>query len=100
LRPSTFIFHRSCLNFKPMTGAQPSRLPRFRECKRSLLGVNFGGDGRTAVGLPNLTHLAVPHGLQYFIAVEGTYPATYNPAQEMAEEDRRGMFRPPSELCP
>jgi microcystin-dependent protein len=66
----------------------------------SLLGTSFGGDGRTEVGLPNLSHSAVPHGLQYFIAVEGTYPATFNPPQEMAEEDRRGMFRPPSELCP
>jgi microcystin-dependent protein len=40
----------------------------------SLLGTNFGGDARTTFGLPNLSRAVVPHGLQYFIAVNGTYP--------------------------
>lgn len=40
----------------------------------SLLGMNFGGDGRTNFALPNLTKAAVPANLQYCINVGGTYP--------------------------
>jgi microcystin-dependent protein len=40
----------------------------------SLLGTRFGGDGRINFALPNLGRVIVPHGLQYFIATDGTYP--------------------------
>ena len=40
----------------------------------SLLGTNFGGDGRVNFALPNLSKAAVPAGLQYCINVGGTYP--------------------------
>src|SRR5437870_7248427 len=40
----------------------------------SLLGMNFGGDGRTKFALPNLSKAAVPAGLQYCINLTGTYP--------------------------
>jgi len=38
----------------------------------SLLGTNFGGDGRTTFALPNLP--ATDKGLQYCIAINGVYP--------------------------
>jgi microcystin-dependent protein len=40
----------------------------------SLLGTNFGGDGRTSFALPNLSRVAVPTGLQYCISTGGTFP--------------------------
>ena len=40
----------------------------------SLLGTNFGGDGRMNFALPNLSKIPVPTGLQYCINVGGTYP--------------------------
>jgi microcystin-dependent protein len=39
----------------------------------SLLGTNFGGDGRTTFGLPNLKGPSA--NLQYAIAVTGVYPS-------------------------
>jgi microcystin-dependent protein len=39
----------------------------------SLLGTNFGGDGRTTFALPKLAGPAA--GLGYFIALEGIYPS-------------------------
>ena len=39
----------------------------------SLLGTNFGGDGRTTFCLPNLKGPAA--NLQYCIAVQGIYPS-------------------------
>ncbi len=41
----------------------------------SLLGNNFGGDGRTTFALPNLEGKAPAPALQYYIAVEGVYPS-------------------------
>ena len=40
----------------------------------SLLGINFGGDGRTNFALPNLSKAPLPEGLQYCISVAGTPP--------------------------
>ncbi len=39
----------------------------------SLLGINFGGDGITNFGLPDLRALA-PKGLQYSICISGIFP--------------------------
>jgi microcystin-dependent protein len=41
----------------------------------SLLGTNFGGDGRTTFALPNLQKNAPASGLQYCIAIMGIYPS-------------------------
>jgi len=41
----------------------------------SLLGTNFGGDGRTTFALPNLQGKAPAPDLQYCIAIQGIYPA-------------------------
>jgi microcystin-dependent protein len=40
----------------------------------SLLGTNFGGDGRTTFALPNLKGKEPMPGLQYCIAIQGIYP--------------------------
>jgi microcystin-dependent protein len=40
----------------------------------ALLGQNFGGDGRTTFGLPNLQDKAPTPHLQYCIAVTGIFP--------------------------
>jgi hypothetical protein len=40
----------------------------------TLMGTNFGGDGRTTFGLPDLRPFA-PLGLQYSICVTGIYPS-------------------------
>lgn len=40
----------------------------------SLLGTNFGGDGRTTFALPNLKGKEPVPGLQYCIAIQGIYP--------------------------
>ena len=39
----------------------------------SLLGINFGGNGTTNFGLPDLRSFA-PKGLQYSICVNGIFP--------------------------
>ena len=41
----------------------------------ALLGTNFGGDGRTTFGLPNLQGRTPAPNLQYFIAVVGVFPS-------------------------
>jgi microcystin-dependent protein len=44
----------------------------------TLLGTTFGGDGKTNFALPDLRSQAPgkgPNGLNYIIAVEGTYPS-------------------------
>lgn len=41
----------------------------------SLLGTNYGGDGRTSFNLPNLTSAPVPDGMAYYIATTGIYPS-------------------------
>ena len=41
----------------------------------SLLGTNFGGDGRTTFALPNLQGKSPAPNLQYCIAVSGIYPS-------------------------
>ena len=40
----------------------------------SLLGTNFGGDGRTTFALPDLQD-AAPNGLTYFICTQGIFPS-------------------------
>ena len=40
----------------------------------SLLGTQYGGDGRINFALPNLRG-AAPNGLTYSICITGTYPA-------------------------
>lgn len=40
----------------------------------SLLGNNYGGDGKTTFALPNLTN-AAPEGLGYYIAMNGIFPS-------------------------
>jgi len=39
----------------------------------SLIGTNFGGDGKTTFALPNYQGLA-PKGSQYFIVLNGVFP--------------------------
>ncbi|WP_315793956.1 InlB B-repeat-containing protein [Paenibacillus sp. BIC5C1] len=39
----------------------------------SLLGINFGGDGKTTYALPNLSG-AAPEGMNYYIAITGIFP--------------------------
>ena len=39
----------------------------------SLLGITYGGDGKTTFGLPDYRGLA-PEGMQYCIALQGLYP--------------------------
>jgi microcystin-dependent protein len=41
----------------------------------SLLGIRFGGDGRTTFGLPNLTGTSPVPGMEYYIALNGIYPS-------------------------
>jgi microcystin-dependent protein len=38
-----------------------------------MVGINFGGDGTTDFGLPDLRAFA-PQGLEYYICVEGIFP--------------------------
>jgi microcystin-dependent protein len=40
----------------------------------SLLETNYGGDGTTTFGLPNLAGKAPAPGLQYCIALTGVFP--------------------------
>ncbi|GAO04062.1 tail fiber protein [Anaeromyxobacter sp. PSR-1] len=40
----------------------------------SLIGVQFGGDGRTTFALPDLSQ-AAPNGLTYVICTQGIYPS-------------------------
>ncbi|MFC9710876.1 tail fiber protein, partial [Paenibacillus sp. NPDC056933] len=40
----------------------------------SLLGSNYGGDGKSTFALPNLTN-AAPEGMGYYIAMKGIFPS-------------------------
>ena len=40
----------------------------------SLLGVTYGGDGRTTFALPDLRKHSPAPGLHFVIAIQGTYP--------------------------
>lgn len=40
----------------------------------SLYGTNYGGDGRTTFGVPDLTRFA-PEGILYCVADQGIYPS-------------------------
>jgi microcystin-dependent protein len=40
----------------------------------SLLGPNFGGDGKTNFALPDLRDKALTPGTAYYIALQGVYP--------------------------
>lgn len=40
----------------------------------SLLGTQFGGNGSTTFGLPNLTNASPQSGMQYCICIAGIYP--------------------------
>lgn len=40
----------------------------------SLLGIKFGGDGRTTFGLPDLRNAAPIQGTAYYISLSGIYP--------------------------
>jgi microcystin-dependent protein len=44
----------------------------------ALIGTNFGGDGQTTFGLPNLQGKAPAAHLQYFIATNGVFPQRTN----------------------
>lgn len=41
----------------------------------SLIGVTFGGDGRTTFALPDLREQSPHEGIHYCIALQGIYPA-------------------------
>jgi microcystin-dependent protein len=52
----------------------------------SLLGFTFGGDGRINFALPDLRDLHLPSGLQYCIAIGGTFPSRSMQVQETETE--------------
>ncbi|WP_239301296.1 InlB B-repeat-containing protein [Paenibacillus sp. ACRRY] len=70
----------------------------------SLLGLNFGGDGRTTFSLPNLSGSA-PDGMGYYIAINGIYPSReeslYSGAESVLGEVRLFpyQFTPPGWLA-
>ena len=41
----------------------------------SLIGVTYGGDGRTTFNIPDLRGAEPLPGMRYFIATEGIYPS-------------------------
>lgn len=72
LFPATGYFNNGIKNWMPCKGqliqiSQNSAL-------FSLLGTEFGGDGRNTFALPNLSDKA-PQGLQYLICVRGIFPS-------------------------
>lgn len=44
------------------------------EALYSLIGIKYGGDGRTTFGLPNLQGAEPMPGMDYYIALQGIYP--------------------------
>lgn len=40
----------------------------------SLIGIKFGGDGKTTFALPNLLNDTPTTGMNYYIAASGIYP--------------------------
>ena len=68
-----FPFNFAPTNWMPCTG---QLVPiNQNQALFSLLGTNFGGDGMTTFGLPNLQGKAPAPNLQYFIAMNGIYPS-------------------------
>jgi microcystin-dependent protein len=68
-----FPFNFAPTNWMPCTG---QLVPISQnQALFSLLGTNFGGDGMTTFGLPNLQGKAPAPNLQYFIATNGVYPS-------------------------
>jgi microcystin-dependent protein len=66
-----FAFNFSPANWAPCNG---QLLPIAQnQALFSLIGVTFGGDGRTDFQLPDYQTLA-PKGSQYCIALQGVYP--------------------------
>ena len=45
------------------------------EALYTLIGTNFGGNGTTTFGLPNIPANKCPMGMGYYIAVQGIYPS-------------------------
>lgn len=41
----------------------------------ALIGTNFGGNGSTTFGLPNIPADKCPMGMRYYIAVQGIFPS-------------------------
>lgn len=41
----------------------------------ALLGIQFGGDGRTTFALPDLSKKAPERNTKYYIALEGIFPS-------------------------
>lgn len=41
----------------------------------ALLGINYGGDGRTTFGLPNMIGMEPTPGVSYYIATMGYFPS-------------------------
>ena len=41
----------------------------------SLIGNKFGGNGTTTYALPNLANTSAVPGLEYYIAIQGSYPS-------------------------
>jgi microcystin-dependent protein len=41
----------------------------------SLLGINYGGDGKTTFCLPNLANTSPVAGMEYYMCTMGIYPA-------------------------
>ena len=67
-----FPFNFAPTNWLPCTG---QIVPiNQNQALYTLLGTNFGGDGITTFGVPNLEGTAPAPNMQYFICVLGTYP--------------------------
>jgi microcystin-dependent protein len=40
----------------------------------SLIGIKFGGDGKSTFAVPNLSNSSPISGMKYYIATQGIYP--------------------------
>ncbi|GAS83707.1 InlB B-repeat-containing protein [Paenibacillus amylolyticus] len=58
----------------------------------SLLGTNYGGDGRSDFALPDLTSLPTPDGMGYYIATNGVFPARENGGTAMGHAGEVRIF--------
>lgn len=67
-----FAFNFTPRNWLPCEG-QIMGIPD-NEVLFSLLGVTYGGDGRTTFGLPNLKGKEPVPGMSYCICTDGLYP--------------------------
>lgn len=73
-----FAFGFAPLGWQPCNG-QVIQIMQY-QALYSLLGITYGGDGRTTFGLPNLNgvnkaSLRTDGYLYYYIATEGFYPS-------------------------